>query len=229
MGEPIHRKIPRNKAGRDFVVGDVHGCYDLLKSAMMREGFDKARDRLFSVGDIIDRGPKSRKCLSLLDKPWFYMVRGNHEQMMIDSVLGGDDLNWQNEYGRWSRKMDAGDVHAWAERLAALPISMTIKGTGFKVGICHAEPDGTDWKRSRINPKSEQVMVWGRRVLRRRPKSIVDGIDITIHGHTPLENPVWVGNRYFMDTGAWYSGELTLRKIHDIHKEYADRAALFGA
>ena len=63
----MHIFIPKNIKGRDFVVGDIHGHYDLLKTELKTVGFDKQKDRLFSVGDIIDRGPKSEECLTLLD------------------------------------------------------------------------------------------------------------------------------------------------------------------
>lgn len=66
-----------NSLGRDFIVDDLHGCLDLLDIELDRVGFDPAVDRLFSVGDLIDRGPDSMGCLRLLNKPWFFAVRGN--------------------------------------------------------------------------------------------------------------------------------------------------------
>ena len=151
----MHIFIPKNIKGRDFVVGDIHGHYDLLKTELKTVGFDKQKDRLFSVGDIIDRGPKSEECLTLLDQPWFFMVL--------------DD------------------------------------------------------------PDSKASMVWGRRILRGQSNAMaINGIDITIHGHTPLEFPQWVKNRYFMDTGAWYSDVLTLRNIEDIYNEHNYKYSVFG-
>lgn len=44
-----------------------------------RIGFDRFRDRLFSTGDLIDRGPDSVGTLELVREPWFYFVKGNHE------------------------------------------------------------------------------------------------------------------------------------------------------
>lgn len=46
----------RNQAGRDFVIGDVHGAFDEVWKAMKLAGFDRSRDPLFSVGDLVDRG-----------------------------------------------------------------------------------------------------------------------------------------------------------------------------
>jgi len=78
------QKLPANTLGKDYVVGDLHGCYGLLERLLDEVDFDKTRDRLFSVGDLIDRGPESLRCLQLLKEPWFYAVRGNHELMMLD-------------------------------------------------------------------------------------------------------------------------------------------------
>ena len=58
-------KISRNAKGKDFIVGDIHGHYDLLMEGLERISFCKQNDRLFSVGDLIDRGPESLKCMSL--------------------------------------------------------------------------------------------------------------------------------------------------------------------
>ena len=148
------------------------------------------------------------------------MVRGNHEQMMIDAVLHGKGRHWAAEYGDWSRRFSHQELSHWAERLNTLPISITLSTDWGEIGICHAEPDGLNWGLCRENPDSHEAMMWGRRVLRNKPGENVNDVAITIHGHTPLELPQWVGNRYFMDTGAWYSGELTVRPVIDILKEY---------
>ena len=60
------RRYPRNRTGRDFVVGDVHGMFSALRELLAVAGFDDRRDRLFSVGDLIDRGPDSRGSLDWL-------------------------------------------------------------------------------------------------------------------------------------------------------------------
>jgi hypothetical protein len=52
------RMIERHAAngrGRDFIVGDLHGCRAMLDALLVHVGFDPDRDRLFSVGDLMDR------------------------------------------------------------------------------------------------------------------------------------------------------------------------------
>lgn len=79
-------RMGRNRSGRDFVCGDIHGCFGALNSALCAHDFQPDRDRLFSVGDLVDRGPDSPSAFSWLDKPWFFAVRGNHEEMALDAA-----------------------------------------------------------------------------------------------------------------------------------------------
>jgi len=224
---PNHISIPRNEAGRDFIVGDIHGHKDLLMEQLLYLGFDTNKDRLFSVGDLIDRGPNSLDCLKLLDAPWFFAVRGNHEQMMMEWALGQGWPNWHNDYGMWTDGLDDSEIAHWAERLMALPISMTVAGEDYSVGICHAEPSGFEWDDMILDESCFQQMMWGRKVLMGNtdPRP-VQGIDITLHGHTPVSNIRRVGNRYFLDTGAGVGEHLTVRKIAELVSEYRDFAAL---
>lgn len=80
------KTIPANYEGRDFLIGDLHGCYDELMKLLNYVKFDSQFDRLFATGDLIDRGPKSRECLELLSKPWFFSVLGNHEDLLITKI-----------------------------------------------------------------------------------------------------------------------------------------------
>lgn len=82
---PLLVEIPANIKGRDFVIGDLHGCYDELEKLLEFVSFDKDKDRLFSVGDLIHRGPKSSECLDLLKEKWFFSTFGNHEEIYMNN------------------------------------------------------------------------------------------------------------------------------------------------
>lgn len=62
--------LPCNHHGRDFVVGDIHGEYDLLLEAMRAVRFEPKNDRLLCVGDLIDRGPGSHRVRQFLSQPY---------------------------------------------------------------------------------------------------------------------------------------------------------------
>ena len=62
-----------NDSGRDIVVGDVHGCFRTLERALSAVAFDPSADRLFGVGDLVNRGPYSEKAIEWLEQ-WFEAV-----------------------------------------------------------------------------------------------------------------------------------------------------------
>lgn len=73
----------KNPCGRDFVAGDIHGCFSSLRFALQGVGFDTAGDRLFCVGDPVDRGPEPHMAAGLLRQSWLYSVRGNHKDLIF--------------------------------------------------------------------------------------------------------------------------------------------------
>ena len=98
----VLKTFEANLVGRDFVVGDLHGSYSAFLNLLKGINFDKTVDRMFSVGDLVDRGPDSVSCLSLLREPWFEAVLANHEKMMIDKFNGGySGYYWFQNGGHW--------------------------------------------------------------------------------------------------------------------------------
>ncbi len=76
-----------NVSGTDFVVGDIHNQFTQLKKQLESLNFDKNNDRLFCVGDLIDRGSQADDngyaVLDYLTQKWFYSIRGNHEDLIL--------------------------------------------------------------------------------------------------------------------------------------------------
>ena len=55
-------EIPANgRGGRDFVFDDIHGCFATVEQALEALDYDPGRDRLFSVGDLIDRAREAAR------------------------------------------------------------------------------------------------------------------------------------------------------------------------
>ena len=46
-----------------WAIGDIHGCFETLQRLLERVEFAPARDRLWLVGDLVNRGPRSLEVL----------------------------------------------------------------------------------------------------------------------------------------------------------------------
>ena len=73
-----------------YVVGDIQGCLSSLKCVLKKVSFNVDKDILWSVGDIINRGPKSLKTLRFLydRKDNLVMVLGNHDLHLLAISAG---------------------------------------------------------------------------------------------------------------------------------------------
>lgn len=140
------RRLSPNGKGRDLVVGDLHGHRSLLEQQLEACGFDPARDRVLSVGDLVDRGPESLATLQLIEEPWFHAVLGNHELMLL-SFLGfyGSKVHAAKAYasgsGKWVPEALARHRKAvlrLADRVAALPLSLHVGGA-LPFGVMHGD------------------------------------------------------------------------------------------
>lgn len=214
-------KHEANTTGRDFFVGDIHGQYNLLMEAMARIEFDKTRDRLFSVGDLIDRGADSFECLSLAFEPWFFGVRGNHEMLAYDALNEGAgqawDL-WQINGGSWVYLHGVHEVRAILNAaLEHLPYAREVEVEGKHIGMVHAEPP-RDWDMLQLEDHKAglECLVWGRKRIRQRDTTPVANIDAVVVGHTILEQPETLGNVHYIDTGAFTTGRLTLIDAREV-------------
>ncbi|MCD4501249.1 metallophosphoesterase [Chromobacterium vaccinii] len=217
-------KLPRNTQGRDWAVGDVHGCFAQLSRLLKIVAFDPARDRLLSVGDLVDRGPDSPMVTEWLAQPWFHAVRGNHEQMALDAVrnpLEDQERHLRNG-GRWLAELSPAELDACAAALSRLPLALEVEVEGGKIGVLHADCPGNDWTAlaARLeagNPDEQDrdTLLWSRERARNGGAGTVAGIDLVLAGHTPQPDAILYDNVMHLDTGAVYGGKLTLFCLQD--------------
>ena len=82
-----------------FCISDIHGCYDQMIAALKDAGFDKENDTLISVGDLFDRGPKSKEVLEfVMSCPHRLLCMGNHDLRLMQLIGNPYDYN-QYDYG----------------------------------------------------------------------------------------------------------------------------------
>lgn len=213
----ILKIFEENTKGRDFVVGDIHGHYDLFMAELNKLEFDREVDRMFSVGDLIDRGPKSLECLELLSEPWFFAVCGNHEDFMFECILGksltGSDY-WGPNGGDWHKEIDPYEMELIAQSAYdKMSVAIQINNPGNIIGITHAAPPLEIWNEEHIANMWEQAL-WDRGIIKHYytvPNPV--GVDSTYHGHTPTNGIYMKGKATWIDTGAYRTGNLTILEI----------------
>jgi serine/threonine protein phosphatase 1 len=206
---------PVNRIGRDFVVGDLHGCVDALRYLLREVGFVPGKDRLFSVGDLIDRGTQSEEALALLEKPWFHAVLGNHEDTLCAVAEGRLRRQWWYGIGgSWAAQLSDEKLRLYAKRLNQLPLARVVGSGSERFNILHAEFFGTDADLDvgEFSAEERQQLLWGRDLaMGNGDPGLQRTLSLTYCGHTPMRSIQQIGAQVFIDTGAFGpGGKLTM-------------------
>lgn len=218
---PLYRKFTENKRGRDFIVGDLHGCRFLLEMRLSSVGFDPKRDRVFSVGDLISRGPASLATLSLIAEEWFFAVVGNHEDMLL-SYLGVRSsgyhrpIHFMANGGDWFLALSQGELiyleHTILPLLLELPYINRVGGKR-PFNVVHAELDACFYD---INEYSLKTMlndqwIWENRGVLTWSRGLAKaGLKAARADNYPGGRPLDLGGKGFSDGSVTYAGHTIL-------------------
>jgi len=230
--------VPLNQKGRDFIVGDLHGCRRDLEVVLLAAGFNPNRgDRLFSTGDLVDRGPDSMGCLKLLLQPWFFSVLGNHEQMLMRAMNSGSDdaiaLSVANG-GSWALGMILQrdpTLVSYVQILNKLPHVLVVgPGSPHRYNIVHSallkSPSNMslyldadiDGQLANADDNAVERLIWSRTLgdqaglvaLERQAPRYRAGLSLTYCGHNPVPYPVILDSHCHIDTGSGYEGNVNV-------------------
>lgn len=221
------KSFQKNTAGNDYAVGDIHGCFTKLQRSLESIGFDESVDRLFSVGDLVDRGPESHLVLDWMSKPWFHPVRGNHDDFAIRHVRNGkiDPQNYIRNGGAWFLSLSHHEQEEIASALETMPLAIEIECDSGIVGVVHAECPYDNWEQFKtelLTPQSKSKSravddwcMWARERIEGGYDGEISGLKFLIVGHTPVDKPVKLGNVIYIDTMGWRpNGEFTIYNLN---------------
>jgi len=215
------RRIAANSRGRDLAVGDIHGHFQRLRECLEAVGFDPLVDRLFSVGDLVDRGPASAQALQWLAEPWFHAVQGNHESLAVNHLRGGRvDLDmYRAAGGGWFLDLPKAEQVRFVEVFERLPIALQVDTAGGPIGLLHADSPFDDWAQLCASLQAgddlqvREVCQWSRRRLKEGDSRPVKGLRALLVGHTPVLEIKVLGNVWHLDTGGWSRGHFSLLEL----------------
>lgn len=220
MGIEI-RQYTDNKVGKDYVVGDIHGEFKKLKTLLKKIGFNFSTDRLFSVGDLCDRGPHSEDLIDWIEYEWFIPVMGNHEVMILNFFYGFLDEEYMRKLkADWFIKLNTENKQKVVHYFNSLPVAIELKNKDKKVGIVHAmcPVDSWDTFKKALYSKEKVEMankaMWS--FLGEKKIKYVHDIDVIFVGHNIVPDISINENTYLLDTGSGSRGGRL--SIFDIEK-----------
>ena len=98
-----------------YAIGDVQGCLISLQQLLDRLRFDPASDRVWFVGDLVNRGPDSLGVLRLLKNlgPSARIVLGNHDLFLLAVAEGSAELRPKDTIHDVLTAPDRDELLAW--------------------------------------------------------------------------------------------------------------------
>ncbi len=218
----------REETGPFDLFGDVHGCADELFELLETLGYARDEDGVFGhfegrkavfVGDLADRGPKSREVLETvmrMEKAGrAFCVLGNHDEKLRKFLRGdkvkiahglqetldslGEDETFKTELKDWLEArishyvLDGGNL---VVAHAGLKEAMQGRAAGAVRSFClfgDTTGETDEWG-------LPERLDWAREYK---------GKAAVVYGHTPTPRAQWLNNTLNLDTGCVFGGSLT--------------------
>ncbi|HVT58300.1 MAG TPA: symmetrical bis(5'-nucleosyl)-tetraphosphatase [Thermoanaerobaculia bacterium] len=98
-----------------YAIGDVHGCFATLRALLERIAFVTRHDRLWMVGDLVNRGPRSLEVLRWaagMDER-LVVVLGNHDLHLLARAAGVAETKRRDTLEAVLAAPDRNDLLAW--------------------------------------------------------------------------------------------------------------------
>ncbi len=211
-----------------YAIGDIHGRIAALKQCLAKASFDKKHDMLIVLGDVADGGLHTKQCFDeLLTIPNLIYVLGNHDAWALQWMKTGDILPiWWNQGGLWTAKSYDFMIKNVPKAHIKLLENAELYFVKDKMMFVHG---GYDPKKSlELQEKEKEYMMWDRSIIDRAKNGAkFPGFKKVFIGHTTVQlmaygtdttgldcKPLNFGKLWMLDTGAGWSGKLTIMDIH---------------
>lgn len=107
-----------------YAIGDIQGCFEALGALLERIAFDRARDRLWFVGDLVNRGPHSLEVLRFVRElgERTTVVLGNHDLHLACLAEGSTRRRADDTLDAVLAAPDARELLAWLRQRSLLHV-----------------------------------------------------------------------------------------------------------
>ena len=199
-------------AGRRIVVGDIHGCYDELMELLEKVDIGDD-DRIFSVGDLITKGPKSKEVLELfMTDARFATVIGNHD-LALRRKWNGEEVELKPAQKETHKELK-GEKDAYVSFFNRMPFmidlgSHLVVHAGVRPTVelySQTTSDMTLIRTLGANPESDEGTPW---------YHVYHGEKVILFGHWPAPEPRRGRKAIGLDTGCVYGYNLTAYIIEE--------------
>jgi serine/threonine protein phosphatase 1 len=196
-----------------IILSDIHGCFKTLKALIKKLPKNVP---ICTVGDHIDRGPKSKEVIEFIRKNNYIVISGNHEDMLVNEngpPFDPYDSNWLYNGGyRMLQSYDDGENdplfsehRKWME---TLPLYLEFKhiknDKGQHLLVSHSSASEALKMHDQTGDHFKESIMWNRNLSPDPIKNIFN-----VFGHTPVGNkPMITEDFAAIDTGCVFKDNL---------------------
>ena len=198
---------------KTYVIGDIHGCYKSLVNLLDLIG-DTGDNTIIFLGDYIDRGPDSKKVISLLvqlkkELPRVVTLLGNHELMFLRFLNGSGRQLFLRNGGQYTLESYGVDPLQDNIHHRCIPDDHLAF---FNSLLLNWEDEKNIYVHAGLQPglhlslQTEEWCLWA------QDEFIYSSYDYgkrVVFGHTFFKEPFVRSEKVGIDTGAVYGGKLT--------------------
>jgi serine/threonine protein phosphatase 1 len=203
--------------GRLIAIGDIHGCHAEFSEMLSRLDLGKD-DRLVLLGDLVNRGPDSRKVLQLAREHQAISLLGNHELRLLKYRQTGDKRFLKDGDQETHQKLQPDDWK-YLESMALTLEEPELNTVFVHGGFVPTEP----WQRQPAEVVTRiQVIDRNGRPAKRADApdappwaDLWSGPPMVVYGHTPRPEIYKLKWSLGIDTGCVMGGHLTAYELPD--------------
>jgi protein phosphatase len=222
----------RDLAGPFDIVGDIHGCFDELAALMDKLGYSVAETpdgfdvtpppgrTLVFVGDLVDRGPRVpdvlRLAMGMSAAGTALVVPGNHDDKLMRALMGRKvqvtpgvavSLDQLSRETPAFREAVVSYLHGLVSHYLLDEGRLAVAHAGIREYMLGRWPQAAR-SFTLYGETSGEMDAFGLPV-RLNWMAKYAGAALVVYGHTPVAEPVRIGNTLNIDTGCVFGGALT--------------------